>query len=81
MRVIFFVVRQLQGLVQLVLTVFKWLSVLLSPFIFTIVNLKRRPTITSSVSYNIDSCPFKLVNAFLQITVVHVILNRQLITN
>ena len=31
---------------------------LLGPVIFTVVNLKKRPAITSSVLYDMDSCPF-----------------------
>ena len=30
---------------------------LLGPFIFTIVNLKKRPSITPSASYSMGSCP------------------------
>ena len=37
---------------------------LLGPLIFTFVKLKRRPAITRSVSYDMDSCPFILVIAF-----------------
>ena len=33
---------------------------LLGPLIFTNVNLKRRPAITSSASYDMDSCPCTL---------------------
>ena len=34
---------------------------LLGPLNFTIVKLKRRPAITCSASYGVDSCPFILV--------------------
>ena len=34
------------------------------PFIFIVVNLKKRPAITSSVSYDMGSCPFILVIVF-----------------
>ena len=36
---------------------------LLGPFIFTIVNVKKRPAITFSVLYDLGSCPFTLVIA------------------
>ena len=39
----------------------------LGPLIFTIVNMKRRPATTNIVSYDMDSCPFVLVVAILQL--------------
>ena len=54
---------------------------LFGPLIFTVVKLKRRPAITSSVSFGLGSCPFTLsysipftlVLAILKIIVMHVI--------
>ena len=48
-------------------------NVLLGPLNSTIVNLKRRPTITRDVSYNVGSCPFTLVIAFPGINKMQVI--------
>ena len=42
---------------------FRFKNYLLGPFIFTIVNFKKRPTIAPSVSYNLGSCPFACVIA------------------
>ena len=39
---------------------------LLGPLIFTVVKLKKQPAITSSVSYDMGSCPFTLVTAVLK---------------
>ena len=39
-------------------------DVYLAPLIFTIVSLKRRPAVTSSVLYDMDSCPLILGIAF-----------------
>ena len=39
-------------------------NVLFGPLISTIVNSKKRPTITSGVSNDVGSCPFTLVVAF-----------------
>ena len=36
---------------------FLWFNGLLGSFIFTIVNLKKRPAITQSASYSMGSCP------------------------
>ena len=44
---------------------FLWLNDLLGPLNFTVVNLKRRPVITSSVLYDVGSCPLTLGIAFL----------------
>ena len=33
-------------------------------YIFTIVNIKKGPTITDSASYSLSSCPFSIVIAF-----------------
>ena len=38
----------------------EWFNDLLGPLIFTVINLKKRPAITSRVLYNMDSCPFTL---------------------
>ena len=56
--------------VSIILTVtslIKWFNGLLGPLIFTIVNLKRRPAITSIVSYDMDSCPFTLVISLVRL--------------
>ena len=34
---------------------------LLGPFMFTVVNSKKRPATTYSVSYNMGSCPLTVV--------------------
>ena len=46
---------------------------LFGPLILSVVKLKRRPAITSSVSNDLGSCPFTLVLAILKIIVVHAI--------
>ena len=46
------------------LFVFYSLMVLLGPFIFTVVNLKKRLVITSIASYDMGSCHFSPVIAF-----------------
>ena len=46
---------------------------LFGPLNFTILNLKRRPAITSPVSYDLGSCPFLLVIAFPRFHNMHAI--------
>ena len=38
----------------------------MGPFNFTVLNVKKRPAITSSVSYDVGSCLFALGIAFPQ---------------
>ena len=54
-------------------TVFYDEMYLLGPLNFTIVNFKKRPVITSIVSYDLGSCPFTIVINFPTTNKMHVI--------
>ena len=49
---------------------FLWFYLLLGPFIFTFVNIKKRPNNTYSALYGLGSCPLAIDIVFLHMVLV-----------